>query len=564
MGIFCQPEKLSNTGFFTKMSKKTAKKSQKTEEKQVQPNIIVAETKTVFGFFSKIFVTMLLLLLLFSFSFWGIGDLFRGNKSKTVAKVGHDLITEQDLAETIAIEIKNIEMQTGKKINVERLRAEGVEQAALEILVERRIMENETKRLGLLLPDNIVVDMIKSDPMFLDKKGKFSKDAFNYFLNSIGETETNFVIRTKRGKITTMLVNALTSHAVANTKQAEMLSGYEGESRTANLMILPLDAVSERDVPEPTSEALQSFYETIKASFIIPEYRDVSYILINHDNVKGDIKITDEDIKKEYEAQGSSSPFESMKEGLRAQLRNEMAGNLLYELTGKLQDELASGTTFEETAKKFGLDIKKVQNLGRNGKNISGEVPEGLPKFGDFVARSFSLEEGADSALVSAQDGSAYYVLVVNKILPERVPDIEDVRPNVLSAWKQEKRLEKLREKAENAAKSLKDKNLGGAGEGWVSSSTGSVFRKTKKPENFPNEIVEELFSLKVGGYSSAYRRQDGAYVIARLESINPSSKTGEHSPEKIKAEMEQEILDDILAEYSLYLRDKYSVEYMR
>ncbi len=79
----------------------------------------------------------------------------------------------------------------------------------------------------------------------------------------------------------------------------------ESEKRVGETVYVP-DAVV-TDVPKPTAEQLGTYFDANKARFQIPEYRAFSYLLLTPDDVTGQVSVTPEQVKQEYDARASSS-----------------------------------------------------------------------------------------------------------------------------------------------------------------------------------------------------------------------------------------------------------------
>src|SRR5206468_9405847 len=74
----------------------------------------------------------------------------------------------------------------------------------------------------------------------------------------------------------------------------------ESERRVAETLNVP-DAII-AGVPKPTAEQLNSYFDANKAKFQIPEYRAFSYVLLTADDVMGQVSVTPDQVKQEYDA----------------------------------------------------------------------------------------------------------------------------------------------------------------------------------------------------------------------------------------------------------------------
>ena len=93
----------------------------------------------------------LLLLLVLSFAIWGIGDFLReaGDEERAVAQVGSDEILTSQLRKQLSVTISNITRQSGVTIDAEQAKQFGLDQMALNQLIENRVYSSYGAQLGM-------------------------------------------------------------------------------------------------------------------------------------------------------------------------------------------------------------------------------------------------------------------------------------------------------------------------------------------------------------------------------------------------------------------------------
>ena len=102
----------------------------------------------------------------------------------------------------------------------------------------------------------------------------------------------------------------------------------------------------------------------------------------------------------------------------------------------------------EEIAEQTGLTLVAFEGLGPNGTVASGEMPliGADPLFRAEVQEATEEEERDLSEL---SDGS-YVLVVVERIEPAHLPELDAIRDKVADAWKDEQRLQALEAQALN------------------------------------------------------------------------------------------------------------------
>jgi peptidyl-prolyl cis-trans isomerase D len=250
------------------------------------------------------------------------------------------------------------------------------------------------------------------------------------------------------------------------------------------------------------------------------------------------------------------APLEEVRERIEADLRQQRADEQMYEITTKIEDNLAGGASLKEIAEQNGLKIKISEPFTASGKKENGESVSGIVSQPQFLTKAFELKEGETSPLLRA-GSDQHYLLSVQKITPKRIKALDEVRGLVVSAWQAQEAKKQLKQKAEQSVQQL---NQGGTLEN-VSESlqkpviTSDLFSLKDKPVNLPEMLTESAFHQPVGS-TLPLAEQGGIYYLAVVneEKKAPSEKEdSKFYQEKIKA-ME----DSLQASYREELLQSY------
>jgi peptidyl-prolyl cis-trans isomerase D len=269
------------------------------------------------------------------------------------------------------------------------------------------------------------------------------------------------------------------------------------------------------------------------------------------------------------------APFEDVKAKIKKSILAEQAGDLLYQFSGRVEDELASGSTFEEAAKNLDLKLKKVNDISSEGEQVVSELGLRLPKFGDFLKTAFAMDESGTSQLMASDDSLKYYMLRVDGVTPARMRVLEEARGRVVVAWKKQKQqllqVEKANEIAEGLLKlepearlaSLKSqaKNMG-----LKLKPIKAVYRGSFNEAFLPRLLVEEIFTQTgVGASGKAYARNDGVMVLGVVSEVVPlNEEDPQFGLKATKTAMRAEVSQDVMDQLITNLHGRYKVEYRK
>lgn len=263
------------------------------------------------------------------------------------------------------------------------------------------------------------------------------------------------------------------------------------------------------------------------------------------------------------------APYEEVRAALEKELQQRNSDEALTKLANKVEDALAGGSSLSEAANEFKLKLVKMGPITADGRDAAGNKVT-LPAFEKLVETIFKTEEKTESPVMTSK-GGVYYIVRVESVSPEHLRPLEEVKAAVIKGWQHEARSRELAKLAEKAGQEF-------AGPGSKASligkyklqSLGETFIKrsshTAKDISLPPQLVADIFSRKPGEGTGAYLTGSGTYLLAVPQSIVPVA-----APEKdpklaaalvdIKRNLQNTKQNEIIEEYTRYLRGKYPVK---
>ena len=462
----------------------------------------------------KVVVAILFGFLIVSFAIWGIGDIFRGSVSTTVARVGNTDISAEAFRTAYQNELQRLMRQTRQSITPDRARALGLDTQILSRLVSEAALDQKAKELGLAVSDQLVARTITQDPNFRGPNGQFDRAAFDDILRSNSLSEAAFV-REQRGVVTRLqLADAIAGALPVPLAMRETIHRYGAERRSAAYVLLSPAAAG--DIPAPTEEQLKTYFEEHKAAFRAPEYRAVNAVALGPETLAKPEQVSDADARQRYE-QVKGSRYGTPE---RRTIQQIVFPNLEEaEATFK---RIKDGATFEAIAAERNVDPKSLE-LGTFSRTelIDPAVANA----------AFSLAEGAVSGPVQGRFGP---VLVrVTKIEPENVKPFEQVAAEV----KREVALERARNTINEVHDAIEDLRAGAKPLAEIAKEKGlplvsipAIDRtgRDKAGNPVPNlperdALLTAVFTSDVGVDKEPLRTRAGGYVWYDVTGIEPA-----------------------------------------
>jgi hypothetical protein len=204
----------------------------------------------------------------------------------------------------------------------------------------------------------------------------------------------------------------------------------------------------------------------------------------------------------------------------------------------------------------------KEYDLKINNVSLINEVaPKGLPAVNNFAEAVFATEEGEISDLLESDDAKTYALARVDSIKEKGYKEFDEVKDLVEVGFNAQKKAEQLVITAKNLKEDL-DANKTTFAE-FASKNGVQIKQKsglTIKSNFVSPEFVKEIFNLKTGAYTNMSKNNEGAIVIAKATGVNQASSPAEMEMFSYKSKVQEQVSQEIMAQYLDYLKEKYSV----
>ena len=473
--------------------------------------------------------------LVISFAIWGIGDIFRGFGLNSAIKIGKTEISTEQFRQFYTERLQQISRQLRQPISAEQARARGIDRQLLGQLVAETTLDEEAAALRLGISNAEIASRITGDPNFYGLNGKFDRTRFEELIRQAGYTEGRFVEEQRRVILRRQVAQSVSGEIHVPDVAMEALNQYQNEKRA--IEYLTLGPAQAGDIPAPTPEVLDKYFEARKVLFRAPEYRKITLLSMSPATLAKPDAVTDADAKNYFEQHKANYGTPE-----RRELRQIVFPKA--EDAAAAKERIDKGTSFAAIAKERGLKDSDT-DLGIVTKSdiIDPAVAEA----------AFALKSGEVSAPVKGRFGTV--LVEVGKIEPGSQKTYDQVAPQI------------KREIAENRAKNdignLRDKfederaagsTLAEAAKklGFTSRTIEAVDRSGRGPDGKPipdlpksPDVVAAAFSSDVGVDNDPLQLQNGGYLWYDVAGITPAR---DRKLDEVKAEVEARWRDDEIA----------------
>src|SRR3954451_8010229 len=347
----------------------------------------------------KAIMSVVMGVLILSFAVWGIADIFKGFGQSTLAKIGSTEISTEQFRQLYTERLQQLGRQFGRPLTMDQARAFRLDRQVLQQTIAEAALDEEARRMGLGQSDAETMRMIYADPNFKGVSGAFDPNRFQAMIRQFGFTEQRYIAEQRRVALRRQIAGTVTAGFEPPKVLIEALSRFQNEQRS--IEYVKLDTAQAGTIDPPSPETLAAYFDEHKSQFRAPEYRKLSFVMINPEEIGKWADVSDEDAKKLFEQRRDKIGTPEKREVQQMVFpNNEEALAARARITG--------GMSFDDLAKERNLNLGDV-DLGMITKSAiidpavadaafalpSGEVSQPIQgRFGVALVKIGKIEQG--------------------------------------------------------------------------------------------------------------------------------------------------------------------------
>lgn len=231
---------------------------------------------------------------------------------------------------------------------------------------------------------------------------------------------------------------------------------------------------------------------------------------------------------------GVVRPFEQVKDDLKASLAATKGIDALYDMVGAIDDELASGSSFDQILAGTGLTPISIPGVSAQGTHADGS-PIADPSLLPYIQRAFTFDEHRELDVDEIPGQDIFYVASVDRVIPPEAIPFEDIAGDLEIAWIARERLKAAGERAGAALEAFRQ---GATLDAIARQYGGTAFNigpyqrdRAFFSRELPAAIARLLFSLKEGEAGIEQDARGDGYLIIVPTSVaagDPVTNRGE------------------------------------
>ena len=440
-------------------------------------------------------------IIIIPFVFWGMGSVFSGGNTNSIAKINDHNVSTKDFADFV----------NNSKISTEVLR-ENIDNNILEQilaqLISTSLVDIEINELKIYISDKILAKKIIKNKSFHDENNKFSRTKYEKFLleNNLSSVkfEKNIKDNELKKKLFTYIGGGIKSpYFLINKNYKEQSKIVEIDFIDLNSLYISQSDISFNDVEKHINEN--------KELFLVDKI-DISLIKLTPENLTGETEFTDNYFSK----------------------------------IDQIEDQIANNTSINEISKKFNLKIETF-NEYYPGKNKDLLLEE--------------IYKKRDEQALNLLDKNDFYLLYEIKNLKKVLPDLENkdfikMAKNDLFEKSKFNISKDLMRKIQE--KKFTDEDFSKLSNGVINNLIIKSIKDTKK---FTQDSVSLLYSLGTNNFSLVSDKKNNVYLV-KIKNINENSliKNSQEN-ETFAKQVNIKVRDRLYNSYDFFLNEKYKIK---
>jgi peptidyl-prolyl cis-trans isomerase D len=474
------------------------------------------------------------------------------------ARVNGDTITFNDYSRAL----KNIEEMYrnayGQQFTPEMAQQMNLPQQVIESLVDQQLLFQEAERLHLSASPEEVRKRLLAIPTF-NENGKFiGMELYNrYVTGPLGyASAADFENDLAREIALQKIESALQSSVVLSPKSID--AEYRRTNENAKVRYVVLPSPPEAGLTATPAE-IEAYYKAHQSEYTHGEQRSIRYLLADFAKIRAELKPTDEELRKLYDAQKERFKRPAAAHVLHILIKSEPGTTPEADAAARakaesLVQQLRAGADFAKLARENSEDPSSSGQGGDMGFVDMGRTVE------PFERAIFSIPLNQIGDPIRSEEYGYHIVKVVER-RPESTQSFEEAKPMLAAQSGSEMAKDVARAEINRVNAIIKQKkpeNLQAfvaLGTGRVTSNDSGWFDRSGRIEGLGNHapLAQWTFSAETGDISDPIGTPRGvaiAYVAgSRPAGITPLGEIREQVAQDVKKQKAREAARTQLAQ---------------
>jgi peptidyl-prolyl cis-trans isomerase D len=365
-------------------------------------------------------VGVLLLLVAVPLVFMGLGN-YQSSEESYAFKINDQVISTSQLEQEVFQYRQALEKNY--QGNLPPLYTNSfIREVTVDYMFRTILLDQASRNSGLVFHNESILNAIYSTPSFRDENG-FSKEKYLSQLYRIGMDANSYERYIYQKGITGQLRNSITNTSFLTKNEKSDLIKFRHHIRDVSYMIIDYNDIKE-DI-ELKEKDLQDEYENNLEVYRSPAYAKYLYLDIDKNNLIKNIEVTDEQAMKIYKL--------NLDEGMYVKPVVYKVNHILIDSEVSAKEalqELKEGLSFKEVSMKHSTDTETLESKGYLGEFILTDLPDYLS------SEIINLKINEISKIIKSTKG--YHIVSILGKTDDTISSFKDSKDTIIKDYKKE------------------------------------------------------------------------------------------------------------------------------
>ena len=353
-------------------------------------------------------------------SLFGIsGYVSSAGKNRAVIKVDNMEILQDEMNVKLQENIRKTQNMFGDAVTVDDEMRKDILAGLVKQNLTDMIIAREAQKENVSISDELIQQIISSQPEFMDASGRFSPELLRRQLSYFDMSEQEYINDLRQSILSRHLVSSPVEGIIFPQFMNRYITRIENQQKIFDyISVNPADLKIDRDISD---EEIEQYYEDFAPQFEEAEKRDVSFIELKIADLTRNITPSDDEIKAFYQDNIADYVIPEKREVLQMVFDNEAEAEAAYKL-------LQSGSDFYQVAADKAGQDKETTALGE--VTADSLLPE-------LATEVFDAKLNDVVGPLNSEFG--WHILKVIAVTPKKETSLASVKDKIISLLRQER-----------------------------------------------------------------------------------------------------------------------------
>jgi peptidyl-prolyl cis-trans isomerase D len=395
-------------------------------------------------------IKVILFAIVIVFVFWGVGS-FRSRQASKVVTINGQVIHVADYQRAYENLLNQYRQQFGSRLNDKMIEMLQIKRQVLNQLIDRTLLLQEAKKLGLHVTDEEVAASITRSPVF-QSNGRFDDRRYRAILAQVHLTPEVFEAQQKEDMLSKKLTRIIMG--AAKVSEPEVRQWYDWQNTSVNVDYVLFDPARYHNI-KPSEKDIAAYFEKHKELYKTDPMVDARYVAFDPAAYKSRVKVAQDEIADYYDSHPDEFKTKKTVEARHILIKVAPNASAAAVKAAKAKaEEIAkkarAGADFAKLAKTYSEGPSKDRG-GYLGKFTRSQMVK------PFADKAFSMTPGQVSDPVRTRFG--WHVIKVESVQKATTKTLEQSKAEIIGILTEKKAKNMAYDKADQLYDSAYDQN---------------------------------------------------------------------------------------------------------